>query len=128
MCDHRHQRPNFSPRQTDDQRHLQIHRQLHRLWYSQPDRHQAHLAFDWFLGRNDLGIPIYNSSTGGCYDGLSASGVNENQGAESTLAFLLSLAEMQRLEVSVAAFKHSPGKSSPVHAQASSTMIGGYAN
>ncbi|QDV24934.1 glycosyltransferase family 4 protein [Aureliella helgolandensis] len=58
---------------------------------------QAHLAFDWFLGRNDLGKPLYDASTGGCYDGLMASQVNENQGAESTLAFLLSLAEMQQL-------------------------------
>ncbi|MCA9159832.1 MAG: glycosyltransferase family 4 protein [Planctomycetales bacterium] len=58
---------------------------------------QAHLAFDWFLGRNDLGKPLYDSSTGGCYDGLMANQVNENQGAESTLAFLLSLAEMQQL-------------------------------
>ena len=58
---------------------------------------QAHLAFDWFLGRNDLGKPLYDASTGGCYDGLMASQVNENQGAESTLSFLLSLAEMQQL-------------------------------
>jgi len=58
---------------------------------------QAHLAFDWFLGRNDLGKPLYDASTGGCYDGLMVNQVNENQGAESTLAFLLSLAEMQQL-------------------------------
>ena len=58
---------------------------------------QAHLAFDWFLGRNDLGMPLYDASTGGCYDGLMENQVNENQGAESTLAFLLSLAEMQQL-------------------------------
>ncbi|KLU06724.1 Glycosyltransferase [Rhodopirellula islandica] len=58
---------------------------------------QAHLAFDWFLGRNDLGQPIYDASTGGCFDGLMENQVNENQGAESTLAFLLSLAEMRGL-------------------------------
>lgn len=58
---------------------------------------QAHLAFDWFLGRNDLGQPIYDPSTGGCFDGLMENQVNENQGAESTLAFLLSLAEMRGL-------------------------------
>ncbi|TWU46958.1 glycosyltransferase family 4 protein [Rubripirellula reticaptiva] len=56
---------------------------------------QAHLAFDWFLGRNDLGQPIYDASTGGCFDGLMENQVNENQGAESTLAFLLSLVEMR---------------------------------
>jgi len=48
-------------------------------------------AFDWFLGKNDLQVPIYNFRTKGCYDGLTPSGVNENQGAESTLCFLLGL-------------------------------------
>lgn len=72
---------------------------------------QAHLAFDWFLCRNDLGQPVYDASTGGCHDGLQESRVNENQGAESTLAFLLSLAEMELLENSFGAFK-SPDTSS----------------
>ncbi|QDU98942.1 glycosyltransferase family 4 protein [Lignipirellula cremea] len=67
----------------------------------------AHLAFDWFLGRNDLGQPLFDASTGGCHDGLQENRVNENQGAESTLAFLLSLAEMQLLENSMAAFQSS---------------------
>lgn len=62
---------------------------------------QAHLAFDWFLGRNDLGQPIYDASTGGCYDGLMENQVNENQGAESTLAFLLSLVEMRGLSAAM---------------------------
>nr|WP_218280315.1 glycosyltransferase [Verrucomicrobium spinosum] len=55
---------------------------------------EARRAFEWFLGRNDLGLPLYDSSNGGCGDGLHADRVNENQGAESTLAFLLALAEM----------------------------------
>lgn len=62
---------------------------------------QAHLAFDWFLGRNDLGQPIYDPSTGGCFDGLMENKVNENQGAESTLAFLLSLVEMRGLSANM---------------------------
>lgn len=62
---------------------------------------QAHLAFDWFLGRNDLGQPIYDASTGGCFDGLMEHQVNENQGAESTLAFLLSLVEMRGLNTTM---------------------------
>ncbi|MEQ8667685.1 MAG: glycosyltransferase family 4 protein [Pirellulales bacterium] len=81
---------------------------------------QAHLAFDWFLCRNDLGQPVYDASTGGCHDGLQESRVNENQGAESTLAFLLSLAEMELLENSFGAFK-SPNtaltKTTPNHRQ-----------
>ncbi len=48
-------------------------------------------AFDWFLGRNDLHIPIYDFKTKGCYDGLMHDGVNINQGAESILSFLMSL-------------------------------------
>jgi hypothetical protein len=66
---------------------------------------EARLAFEWFLGRNDLGIELYDASTGGCHDGLHADRVNENQGAESTLAFLLSLAELQQLESSLANFR-----------------------
>ena len=68
---------------------------------------EARLAFEWFLGRNDLGVELYDASTGGCYDGLHADRVNENQGAESTLAFLLSLAELQQLESSLAAFRRA---------------------
>lgn len=48
-------------------------------------------AFDWFLGQNDLHIPLYDFRTKGCNDGLGQDGVNTNQGAESTLSFLLSL-------------------------------------
>ncbi len=66
---------------------------------------EARLAFDWFLGRNDLGLELYDPSTGGCYDGLKEDRVNLNQGAESTLAFLLSLAEMQLMENSLVGFR-----------------------
>ncbi len=59
---------------------------------------EARRAFEWFLGRNDLGIPLYDASNGGCCDGLHPDRVNENQGAESTLAFHLSLAEMNYAE------------------------------
>jgi uncharacterized protein YyaL (SSP411 family) len=48
-------------------------------------------AFEWFLGENDLHIPLYDFKTKGCSDGLMSDGVNPNQGAESTLSFLLSL-------------------------------------
>jgi glycosyltransferase involved in cell wall biosynthesis len=68
---------------------------------------EAHLAFEWFLGRNDLGLPLYDAASGGCRDGLHEDRVNQNQGAESTLAFLLSLAEMQYLENSLAAFRQA---------------------
>jgi glycosyltransferase involved in cell wall biosynthesis len=66
---------------------------------------EARSAFEWFLGRNDLGEDVYDSSTGGCCDGLQEDRVNRNQGAESTLSFLLSLAEMNLMESSLAAFR-----------------------
>lgn len=59
---------------------------------------EAKRAFEWFLGRNDLGLPLYDFATGGCSDGLHVDRVNENQGAESTLAFHLALAEMNEAE------------------------------
>ncbi len=48
-------------------------------------------AFDWFLGENDLQVPVYDFQTKGCCDGLTSGGVNINQGAESMVSFLLSL-------------------------------------
>ncbi len=59
-------------------------------------RVEARTAFAWFLGRNDLSLPLYDPETGGCRDGLMQDRVNQNQGAESTLAFLLALAEMRQ--------------------------------
>ncbi len=60
---------------------------------------EARRAFEWFLGRNDLGLSLYDPRTGGCCDGLHPDRVNSNQGAESTLAFLMSLAEMHQAEL-----------------------------
>ncbi|MEX1269571.1 MAG: glycosyltransferase family 4 protein [Balneolaceae bacterium] len=51
----------------------------------------ALMCLNWFLGVNDLHLPLYDPETGGCRDGLESDGVNQNQGAESTLAWLLSL-------------------------------------
>jgi glycosyltransferase involved in cell wall biosynthesis len=48
-------------------------------------------CFNWFIGQNSLKVSLYNFSTGGCRDGLRPNGTNQNQGAESTLAWLLSL-------------------------------------
>jgi hypothetical protein len=69
-------------------------------WYEDAQR-----AFDWFIGWNDLGLELYSPENGGCCDGLHVDRVNGNQGAESTLAFLLSLAEMRLAQNMVASFK-----------------------
>ncbi len=69
-------------------------------WYEEAQR-----AFDWFIGWNDLGLELYSPTTGGCYDGLHVDRVNRNQGAESTLAFLLSLTEMRQMQNTLTTFK-----------------------
>jgi hypothetical protein len=59
---------------------------------------EARRAFEWFLGRNDLNLSLYDPTTGGCRDGLHSDRPNENQGAESTLAYLQSLLELKLAE------------------------------
>lgn len=71
---------------------------------------EAWRAFEWFLGRNDLGLALYDSTTGGCRDGLHVDRLSQNQGAESTLAFLLALAEMESLQNTLASFKEPNGE------------------
>ena len=61
-------------------------------------RKEAWRAFNWFLGDNDLQIALYDPATGGCRDGLHPDRANENQGAESTLSFLMALLEMHEME------------------------------
>jgi glycosyltransferase involved in cell wall biosynthesis len=61
-------------------------------------RSEAWSAFNWFLGDNDLQLPLYDSVTGGCRDGLHPDRANENQGAESTLSFWMAALEMRSLQ------------------------------
>ena len=70
-------------------------------------------AFDWFLGRNDLGLPLYDTTTGGCSDGLHPDRANQNQGAEAVLSYLLSLTEMNLVENTLAAFREVAANESP---------------
>jgi glycosyltransferase involved in cell wall biosynthesis len=76
---------------------LEAYRATSEAWWYE----QAQRAFDWFLGWNDLGLELYSPTTGGCRDALHVDRVNQNQGAESTLAFLLALAEMQLIQNAV---------------------------
>ncbi len=69
-------------RATDDQRYL----------------NEMRRCFDWFLGSNDLGTPLIDFKSRGCYDGLTASGVNLNQGAESLVCWLLSVLIMHEMQ------------------------------
>jgi glycosyltransferase involved in cell wall biosynthesis len=74
--------------------------QAYRITGDSRWRREAWSAFNWFLGDNDLQLPLYDSVTGGCRDGLHPDRVNENQGAESTLSFLMALLEMRSLHES----------------------------
>ena len=74
--------------------------EAYRLTQDECWTEEAHRVFGWFLGKNDLQVPLYDATTGGCKDGLHPDRVNENQGAESTLSFLMALLEMQRAKVS----------------------------
>ncbi len=80
---------------------LEAYRATSELWWYE----QAQRAFDWFIGWNDLGLELCSPKTGGCRDGLHVDRVNRNQGAESTLAFLLSLGEMRLAQNMLTSFK-----------------------
>jgi len=71
--------------------------QAYRLTGDNRWRREAWSAFNWFLGDNDLQLPLYDAATGGCRDGLHPDRANQNQGAESTLSFLMALLEMSSL-------------------------------
>ena len=77
---------------------LEVYRLTHRRYWLE----EAQCAFRWFLGKNDLQAPLYDAMTGGCRDGLHPDRVNENQGAESTLSFLMALLEMLSAKVTSA--------------------------
>ena len=55
-------------------------------------------AAAWFLGENDVGAPLLDTVTGGGRDGLTPDGVNENEGAESTIALITALQQARRLQ------------------------------
>src|ERR1700732_1682007 len=80
---------------------LEAHCATSDLWWYE----QAQRAFDWFIGWNDLGLELYSTKTSGRRAGVDVDGVSRNQGAESTLAFLLSLAEMRLAQNMLTSFK-----------------------
>lgn len=55
------------------------------------------IAFSWFVGNNDRQEPLYDFTTGGCFDGLTTALTNQNEGAESTVSWLISLHRMYRI-------------------------------
>jgi hypothetical protein len=66
---------------------------FHQAFHLTKDKdylNKLYTSFLWFLGENDLRMSLYDFETQGCCDGFERSGVNRNQGAESTLAYLIS--------------------------------------
>jgi len=74
---------------------LHVYRTIKDQWWLD----EANKCMGWFFGENDLKAPLYNYEDGGCRDGLDSHGVNKNQGAESTLAGLISLINIHKIEV-----------------------------
>jgi glycosyltransferase involved in cell wall biosynthesis len=71
---------------------------FYQVYLDENYRDKMQLAFDWFLGRNHLNQIMYNPCTGGCYDGLERDNVNLNQGAESTISYLLARQTMEKIK------------------------------
>ena len=59
----------------------------------------AKTALDWYYGKNILGIDVINGKTGGIYDGLEEKKINQNQGAESVLSYLLAVKDIEKLDL-----------------------------
>ena len=82
---------------------------LYVAWYehtgSEAHLRRAEQAYRWFEGVNDLGLPLFNARRGSCFDGLMEHGINQNQGAESTLAFWLSRNTLAAVQARTAAAK-----------------------
>ncbi len=81
---------------------LEVYRLTEEVYWLE----EAQRVFRWFLGQNDLRVPLYDVTTGGCKDGLHPDRINENQGAESTLSFLMALIEMRVTKVAGAGEQH----------------------
>jgi len=72
---------------------------FHEVFKDQQYMQIMHLSFNWFLGANHLHQIIYNPCTGGCYDGLEETNVNLNQGAESTVSYLMARLTFEGIHV-----------------------------
>ena len=89
------ERPRFDQQPVEACATISACLDLYKLTQSDHWHAEARRVFGWFLGNNDLRVPLYDAATGGCKDGLHPDRVNENQGAESTLSFLMALLDMQ---------------------------------
>jgi hypothetical protein len=100
------ERARFDQQPVEAQAMVSACLEANRLTGDKSWRKEARRAFEWFLGRNDLNLPVYDPTTGGCRDGLHPDRPNENQGAESTLAFLQTLLELRLAENHIGSDEH----------------------
>jgi glycosyltransferase involved in cell wall biosynthesis len=78
---------------------LALHK-FYEVFKDETYKNKIEIAFSWFLGNNHLHQIIYNPCTGGCYDGLEEGYINLNQGAESTVSYLMARLTVEKLEMS----------------------------
>jgi glycosyltransferase involved in cell wall biosynthesis len=95
---HGGERARFDQQPVEAQTMISACLEAYKITMEKHWRKEARCPFEWFLGRNDLNLPVYDPTTGGCQDGLHPDRINENQGAESTLAFLQALLELRLAE------------------------------
>lgn len=113
----------FAQQPLDAQAMVLMFHQAYKLTGDRDYLKKLLTSFMWFLGENDMRLSLYNFETEGCCDGFENEGINRNQGAESTLAYLISyLTVLQAYEESFhfhdlnnpAVQKHSKRKSEKV--------------
>ena len=85
-----HEAARFDQQGIDAMAMVLFYQQAFRVTRNRKYLSRMYQSYNWFLGTNDLGLPLYDPTTGGCADGLHSEGINLNQGAESTLAYWIS--------------------------------------
>jgi len=97
----------FAQQPLDVMAMVLLFQKAYQLTNDKTSLNNMYTCFMWFLGENDLRIGLYDHETKGCCDGLESYGVNRNQGAESTLSYLIShMAVLQTLNEVYAAVKN----------------------
>jgi hypothetical protein len=89
-CERGHTKAQFDQQGIDAMAMVLCYQQAFRVTRDKKYLKRMCQSYQWFLGKNDLGLSLYDPSTGGCADGLHCEGINLNQGAESTLAYWIS--------------------------------------
>ncbi|GAA4336895.1 glycosyltransferase family 4 protein [Mucilaginibacter gynuensis] len=82
--------PTFDQQAIETMAMVMMHFQAYKIFRTPEYIEKMFLSYKWFLGENTLRAPLYDHETKGCCDGLLPTGINRNQGAESTLAYLIS--------------------------------------